>query len=731
MSTSEAQQTAKRKSKGMDGNLSIGRFGGIEVRLNWSLLAVVALIVWSLADGVFPSQNPGLSDNTYLGMAVVASILFLAAITLHELGHSWVARREGLEVDSITLWLFGGVAQLKGRFPSPGAEFRVAVSGPLVSIGLGVLFMAIAATGPPTEVDGVAAWLGYINLILAAFNLLPASPLDGGRVLHSALWRAKGDFAWATRVASEIGQVFGYLFIALGLAMLVFQGSFSGGWLAFIGWFLLQGARAEARYVATEQALQGLRVRDLMVRHPVTVDADSTVGRFMDEVAGLEPVHHLSRPRGRPAGRPPRLRVGRRGSPLRLGCATGSGHDAPARPGPAAHRGRAGRGRPRGAVRADRESRARRGRRTPGRAAVDHRHRTSPRSRPKPGPGTVLPAGVSLFAKLHAETRLPGFDGATGWLNSEPLTPEGLRGKVVLVDFWTYTCINWLRTLGYVRAWHEKYEDRGLVVVGVHTPEFPFERDADNVRWAAEYQRVEYPIALDPDYEVWRAFANNYWPAVYIADAEGRIRHTHFGEGGYEECEMMVQMLLREADREGVPEDLVSVADEGFEAQADWQNLGSPETYLGYEQGQNFASANVAEFDEPQDVRRAGSAGAQPVGAVGELDARPGEERDERGRRAPRLSLPRARRQSRYGPACERRRPVPRARRRRAARRRPRTGHRRGRQRNARSTSPPPAGPRAGIDHRPDVRDHLPRPGRRGVLLHVRLRAIQAAARAF
>jgi thiol-disulfide isomerase/thioredoxin len=208
---------------------------------------------------------------------------------------------------------------------------------------------------------------------------------------------------------------------------------------------------------------------------------------------------------------------------------------------------------------------------------------------------------VSLFAKLRAETRLPGFDGATDWLNSEPLTPEGLRGKVVLVDFWTYTCINWLRTLGYVRAWHEKYRDQGLVVVGVHTPEFPFERDADNVRWAAKYQRVEYPIALDPDYAVWRAFANNYWPAVYIADAEGRIRHNHFGEGGYVECEMAVQMLLREAGRSDVPEDLVSVADEGFEAQADWQTLGPPETYLGYQQAQNFVSADGAEFDEPHD----------------------------------------------------------------------------------------------------------------------------------
>jgi thiol-disulfide isomerase/thioredoxin len=208
---------------------------------------------------------------------------------------------------------------------------------------------------------------------------------------------------------------------------------------------------------------------------------------------------------------------------------------------------------------------------------------------------------VSLFAKLRAETRLPSFDGATDWLNSEPLTPEGLRGKVVLVDFWTYTCINWLRTLGYVRAWHEKYEDQGLVVVGVHTPEFPFERDADNVRWAAKYQRVEYPIALDPDYAIWRAFANNYWPAVYIADGEGRIRHNHFGEGGYVECEMAVQMLLREAGRSDVPEGLVSVADEGFEAQADWQNLGSPETYLGYQQAQNFVSADRAEFDAAHD----------------------------------------------------------------------------------------------------------------------------------
>jgi Zn-dependent protease len=276
----------KRRERTMDGNFSIGRFGGVEVRLHWSLLAVFVLIVWSLADGVLPSQNPGLSDGTYIGVAIVAAVLFLASILLHELGHSWVARHEGIEVDSITLWIFGGVSEFKDRFANPGAEFRVAVSGPLVSIGLGALFVLMALAGLPSAADGAAAWLGYINLILAVFNLLPASPLDGGRVLHAALWRAKGDYAWATRVASEIGQGFGYLFIALGLAMFVFQGSFSGAWLAFIGWFLLQGAKAEARYAATEQALGGLHVRDLMVRNPVTVDADSTIGRFMDDVAG-------------------------------------------------------------------------------------------------------------------------------------------------------------------------------------------------------------------------------------------------------------------------------------------------------------------------------------------------------------------------------------------------------------------------------------------------------------
>jgi thiol-disulfide isomerase/thioredoxin len=215
---------------------------------------------------------------------------------------------------------------------------------------------------------------------------------------------------------------------------------------------------------------------------------------------------------------------------------------------------------------------------------------------------------VSLFGtrrhpgdvSLPVESNLPRFDGASGWLSSPPLSPEGLRGMVVLVDFWTYTCINWLRTLGYIRAWAAKYEPHGLVVIGVHTPEFPFEHDVDNVRRAATAMTVEFPVALDNDYAVWNAFSNHYWPAVYIADAEGRIRHHQFGEGGYEECELIVQQLLGEAGYRSVPDDLVSVPDEGFEAQADWAHLRTPETYLGYDQATNFASPGGAKLEQPR-----------------------------------------------------------------------------------------------------------------------------------
>src|ERR687896_1131620 len=269
----------------MSGNLTLGRLGGVQIRIHWSWIIVFALIVWTLAATVFPSQNPEPSDGVHLAMAVAAALLFFASVLLHELGHAWQARREGLEIEGITLWIFGGVAQLKGQFPSPGAEFRIAIAGPVVTLVLGVGFVSAALAGLPSAVDGVAAWLGYINFTLLVFNLIPALPLDGGRVLRAALWRARGDLGWATRVAADVGRGFGYLFIALGVLMFIVEGSFSGAWLAFIGWFLLQAATAEARYVATDQALAGLQVRDLMERNPVTVDPDLTIGSFMDEIA--------------------------------------------------------------------------------------------------------------------------------------------------------------------------------------------------------------------------------------------------------------------------------------------------------------------------------------------------------------------------------------------------------------------------------------------------------------
>jgi thiol-disulfide isomerase/thioredoxin len=178
---------------------------------------------------------------------------------------------------------------------------------------------------------------------------------------------------------------------------------------------------------------------------------------------------------------------------------------------------------------------------------------------------------------------------ATQWLNSPPLTLASLRGKVVLVDFCTYTCINWLRTLPYLRAWSEKYR-QGLVVVGVHTPEFAFEKNVDNVRRALQQMKIEYPVAIDNDYAVWRAFSNNYWPALYFIDARGRTRQHHFGEGEYEQSEKSIQRLLTEAGIAGIGDDLVSVEGRGIEAAPDWQNVKSSENYLGSARTENFVS---------------------------------------------------------------------------------------------------------------------------------------------
>ena len=195
---------------------------------------------------------------------------------------------------------------------------------------------------------------------------------------------------------------------------------------------------------------------------------------------------------------------------------------------------------------------------------------------------------MSAFARVH----LPSLAGATEWLNSEPLGPAELRGHVVLVNFWTWTCINWLRQEPYVRAWSQAYRDDGLVVIGVHTPEFSFEHDIDGVRRATGERAVDYPVAVDNDYEVWDAFANRYWPALYFVDAEGIIRDQHFGEGRYEQSERVIQRLL------GVERELASVEGVGVEAQADWDHLRTPETYLGYGRGERFASPDGAALDE-------------------------------------------------------------------------------------------------------------------------------------
>ena len=203
---------------------------------------------------------------------------------------------------------------------------------------------------------------------------------------------------------------------------------------------------------------------------------------------------------------------------------------------------------------------------------------------------TMVQQTASSAIHRPIEGELPSLSSATGWLNSEPLTPAGLRGKVVLVQFWTYSCINWLRTLPYVRAWAEKYKDQGLVVIGVHSPEFGFEKDAANVRRAAKELRVDFPIATDNDFALWRAFDNQYWPALYFADAKGHIRHHQFGEGGYEESERVIQKLLGEVGREGISHELVAIIPTGAEAAADWGSLQSPENYVGYQRTENFAS---------------------------------------------------------------------------------------------------------------------------------------------
>jgi thiol-disulfide isomerase/thioredoxin len=229
---------------------------------------------------------------------------------------------------------------------------------------------------------------------------------------------------------------------------------------------------------------------------------------------------------------------------------------------------------------------------------------TATRATPSRAPGLLSSIAHRLSGDavdLPVEGHVASFEGATGWHNSPPLTPAGLRGRVVLVDFWTYTCVNWLRTLPYVRAWAAKYANQGLTVVGVHTPEFDFEHDVENVVARSRDFRVTWPIALDNDYGVWRAFANHFWPAIYLADADGRIRYHHFGEGEYAMTELAIRQLLLDPGAADVDQGLVSVDPRGLEVAADYESLRSAETYLGYGQASGFASPDGLRQDRPHE----------------------------------------------------------------------------------------------------------------------------------
>jgi Zn-dependent protease len=265
--------------------IPFGKIAGIPIGASWTWLPVVVLVISNYATDIFPNSNPGLSDGTYLAMAVALGLLFFAGLLLHELGHAFVARRNGMEIDGITLWLFGGVARIVGEFPGPGVEFRVAVAGPLVSLAIGVVSAVATLLLPlPSAVDGVASMMAVANLFLLAFNLIPAYPLDGGRILHAVLWRFQRDRGSATRISAGIGRGFGLVMIGLGVSAAGFGGDFRFAWLAVMGLFLLMAATGESRSERVRSMLDGLTVSDVIERDPVCVLPTLTLAEFFDAV---------------------------------------------------------------------------------------------------------------------------------------------------------------------------------------------------------------------------------------------------------------------------------------------------------------------------------------------------------------------------------------------------------------------------------------------------------------
>ncbi|MEQ9336503.1 MAG: site-2 protease family protein [Miltoncostaeaceae bacterium] len=265
----------------MRATYSLGRLFGVRLGVNWSVLALLGLLMWLLATEVFPETNPGLSADAHFAMAVVAALAFFGSIVLHELGHAVQARRDGMAVDGITLWLFGGVASFRGGFPSAAAEFRIAAAGPAVSALLAAVFLGVwYLPGIPEAIAGVVGWLGVINVALLIFNLIPALPLDGGRLLRAAIWRVGGDFRRATRISARIAQVLAIGLVALGLFIALTLGGISGLWLALIAWFLLQAARSEL--AMAERAATWPGEADLMAPAPAPVGEVTTLAAVVE-----------------------------------------------------------------------------------------------------------------------------------------------------------------------------------------------------------------------------------------------------------------------------------------------------------------------------------------------------------------------------------------------------------------------------------------------------------------
>jgi Zn-dependent protease/CBS domain-containing protein len=269
----------------VEASVRLGRIAGVEVGLHWSLAIVFVLIVWTLAGQIFPSVVPDQPQSAYWLVSALAAFLFYTSLLSHEMGHALVARRLGVKVDGITLWIFGGVARLRGDAATPSAEVKIAIAGPIVSLAVAILFgvitFALDATAGPPLVEGACAWLAGSNALLLLFNLIPAFPLDGGRLLRAWLWQRSGDRYRATSSAARLGRICAFLMIAVGLASLFLQGALSGLWLIFLGWFLLSAARSEEAQVLMRGALDGLRVGDLMTRDPILAPGWITVDEFM------------------------------------------------------------------------------------------------------------------------------------------------------------------------------------------------------------------------------------------------------------------------------------------------------------------------------------------------------------------------------------------------------------------------------------------------------------------